>query len=259
MDLIYLNQLFLSANKTRASIGAVSVWHDVYTCLQPENVTAVGGRVTAIVVGGLTLAGGMPSFSSQHGWACDNVNALTRMCLRTGRSRESATSPATLPSISESGNFAKVHHYIRAVPSTFRVVDLVDFTLEFNNGNPGRFRQAYLTFTVRNSASLMTDLIAIYLKELASSKDIAVIVPSIISQLIATDMTQYFSPIGGNKLGLDGQGPSNRIHDHGDYHAEYGCYEPRALRDLIIPTSPKIMSHTNRMSLQAMARRTSPS
>lgn len=75
IDLINLNQIVLSDDQTQASIGAGNVWYDVYTALQPKNVTVIGGRVSAIGVGGLTLGGGISFFSSQHGWACDNVNS----------------------------------------------------------------------------------------------------------------------------------------------------------------------------------------
>jgi FAD/FMN-containing dehydrogenase len=119
IDLIHLNQLSLSADKTQASIGAGNVWYDVYTYLQPKNVTVIGGRVSAIGVGGLTLGGGMSFFSSQHGWACDNVNnyevfillllagfrvlawgeadtCMDRLCLQTAQSVKSATHLHTL-------------------------------------------------------------------------------------------------------------------------------------------------------------------
>lgn len=37
-------------------------------------LSVIGGRVSAIGVGGLTLGGGASFFSSRFGWACDNVN-----------------------------------------------------------------------------------------------------------------------------------------------------------------------------------------
>lgn len=76
IDLINLNQISLSSDKTQVSVGPGNVWYDVYNHLQPHNVTVIGGRVSAIGVGGLTLGGGMSFFSSQHGWACDNVNSF---------------------------------------------------------------------------------------------------------------------------------------------------------------------------------------
>ncbi|KAH0846732.1 FAD binding domain protein [Fonsecaea pedrosoi] len=43
------------------------------TLAQPADVTVIGGRVSAIGVGGLTTGGGISFFSNIHGWACDNV------------------------------------------------------------------------------------------------------------------------------------------------------------------------------------------
>lgn len=74
IDLINLNQVQVSSDKKQASIGAGNVWYDVYTKLQPMGLTVIGGRVSAIGLGGLTLGGGMSFFSARYGWACDNVN-----------------------------------------------------------------------------------------------------------------------------------------------------------------------------------------
>ncbi|KAK9436350.1 FAD binding domain-containing protein [Metarhizium brunneum] len=74
LDLRNLNQVVVSADKKQTSVGAGNVWYDVYTKLQPMGLTVVGGRVSAIGVGGLTLGGGISFFSNRYGWSCDNVN-----------------------------------------------------------------------------------------------------------------------------------------------------------------------------------------
>ncbi|OAA43252.1 FAD binding domain-containing protein [Metarhizium rileyi] len=74
LDLRNLNQVAVSADKKQTLVGAGNVWYDVYTKLQPMGLTVIGGRVSAIGVGGLTLGGGISFFSNRHGWACDNVN-----------------------------------------------------------------------------------------------------------------------------------------------------------------------------------------
>lgn len=56
----------------------------------------------------------------------------------------------------------------------------------------------------------MADMVAIYMEEIEPIKSVAGIGPSIIFQLITTDMTDQFSKNGGNPLGLAGQGPLNR-------------------------------------------------
>ena len=63
---------------------------------------------------------------------------------------------------------------------------------------------------VGNSATLMADMVAIYMDEVEPLKAVAGIVPSLVFQPITSDMISHFSKNGGNALGLDGQGPLNR-------------------------------------------------
>jgi FAD/FMN-containing dehydrogenase len=74
LDLRNLNQVVVSADKKQTAVGAGNIWYDVYLKLQPMGLTVIGGRVSAIGVGGLTLGGGISFFSNRYGWACDNVN-----------------------------------------------------------------------------------------------------------------------------------------------------------------------------------------
>lgn len=73
LSLQNFNQITPSADKTSALLGPGNRWHDVYVALQPQNIEVIGGRVSAIGVGGLTLGGGISFFSNLYGWACDNV------------------------------------------------------------------------------------------------------------------------------------------------------------------------------------------
>lgn len=68
-----LKGITLSANKKVASIEPGNLWYDIYTNLAQENLAVVGGRVSAIGVGGLTTGGGISYFANRFGWACDNV------------------------------------------------------------------------------------------------------------------------------------------------------------------------------------------
>lgn len=68
-----LNKITLSADKQTASFQPGHTWYDIYTALEKDNVTVMGGRVASVGVGGLTLGGGISYFSSQYGLACDNV------------------------------------------------------------------------------------------------------------------------------------------------------------------------------------------
>ncbi|QRV98430.1 FAD-binding domain protein [Ceratobasidium sp. AG-Ba] len=56
-------------------IGAGLIWDDVYGALEPHKVTAVGGRVTGIGVGGFILGGGYSFLSNQYGLAIDTISA----------------------------------------------------------------------------------------------------------------------------------------------------------------------------------------
>jgi FAD/FMN-containing dehydrogenase len=74
IDLAGLNQINVSADQKQTSVGSGNLWYDVYRKLDPMGLAVIGGRVSAIGVGGLTLGGGISFFSNRHGWACDNVN-----------------------------------------------------------------------------------------------------------------------------------------------------------------------------------------
>lgn len=68
-----LTDISVSNDKKTVAIGPGNRWYDVYTTLQPSNIAVIGGRVSGIGVGGLTLGGGISFFSNIYGWACDNV------------------------------------------------------------------------------------------------------------------------------------------------------------------------------------------
>ncbi|KAJ4346461.1 uncharacterized protein N0V89_010390 [Didymosphaeria variabile] len=68
-----MKNIKLSEDKRIASIEPGNTWFDAYHALESDNLAVIGGRVAAIGVGGLTLGGGISFYSSQYGWACDNV------------------------------------------------------------------------------------------------------------------------------------------------------------------------------------------
>lgn len=73
MPLEKLNQVKVSSDRKTVAVGPGNTWFSTYTALQPTNLAVVGGRVSDIGVGGLTLGGGISFFSNIYGWACDNV------------------------------------------------------------------------------------------------------------------------------------------------------------------------------------------
>ncbi|KLJ09266.1 hypothetical protein EMPG_15292 [Blastomyces silverae] len=74
IDLQRLNTIQVASDRKSVKIGPGNRWLDVYKSLEPQGLTAVGGRVSNIGVGGLTLGGGISFYSAQYGFACDNVN-----------------------------------------------------------------------------------------------------------------------------------------------------------------------------------------
>ena len=74
IDLVNMNQVVVNAEQTETQIGPGNRWVDVYSQLEVKNISVIGGRVSDIGVGGLTLGGGISFFSGRYGWACDNVN-----------------------------------------------------------------------------------------------------------------------------------------------------------------------------------------
>jgi FAD/FMN-containing dehydrogenase len=75
-----LTALSLSSDKSIVSIGPGNRWRDVYAYLKPSGLAAVGGRVGNVGVPGLLLRGGISFFSSEHGFASDNVQKYQVCC-----------------------------------------------------------------------------------------------------------------------------------------------------------------------------------
>jgi FAD/FMN-containing dehydrogenase len=66
----------VSGDKATASVGPGSRWGKVYREVEKFSRVAVGGRVGTVGVGGLTLGGGISSFSLRYGWTCDTVKNI---------------------------------------------------------------------------------------------------------------------------------------------------------------------------------------
>ncbi|KAH7055989.1 hypothetical protein B0J12DRAFT_776808 [Macrophomina phaseolina] len=73
VDLKRINQVEVSADKTRTKVGTGAIWGDVYRTLEPDNLGVMGGRVDDVGVGGLLLGGGISFLSARYGWATDNI------------------------------------------------------------------------------------------------------------------------------------------------------------------------------------------
>ena len=71
-----LNNIELSQDESYVSVGPGLTWGEVYKYLEPHGLIAVGGRVGLVGVPGLILGGGISFYSSQYGFASDNVVAF---------------------------------------------------------------------------------------------------------------------------------------------------------------------------------------
>lgn len=71
IDLIKLNQVTVSADKTQTSVGPGNVWYDVYTKLDPMGLSVIGGRVSAIGVRLLNRMKKVALTQDPAGWRID--------------------------------------------------------------------------------------------------------------------------------------------------------------------------------------------
>jgi FAD/FMN-containing dehydrogenase len=73
VDLVRMKSLELSDDRTRARLGSGHVLHTLYSGLEAYNLSAIGGRVADVGLGGYALGGGISNFSPKYGLAVDNV------------------------------------------------------------------------------------------------------------------------------------------------------------------------------------------
>ncbi|KAH7117579.1 putative 6-hydroxy-D-nicotine oxidase [Dendryphion nanum] len=76
IDFAKLNAMKISDDRRTVSVGPGATWGDVYQYLDPYDVTAIGGRVPQVGVGGLMLGGGISFFTGEYGLAADNVEDI---------------------------------------------------------------------------------------------------------------------------------------------------------------------------------------
>jgi FAD/FMN-containing dehydrogenase len=73
IDLVHLNNVTVSADRSMVSVGPGNRWGNVTDIIQPMGLAVVGGRDLNVGVSGLLIGGGISFFSGVYGWACDNV------------------------------------------------------------------------------------------------------------------------------------------------------------------------------------------
>ncbi|KAJ5712161.1 FAD-binding domain-containing protein [Penicillium malachiteum] len=73
VDLDRLSSVEVLQGGTQARVGGGATTLQVYSALESQNLSFVGGRVGSVGVGGFTLGGGTSPFSNKYGWLLDNV------------------------------------------------------------------------------------------------------------------------------------------------------------------------------------------
>jgi FAD/FMN-containing dehydrogenase len=185
IDLANLNEVTVRSDNAQTAVGAGNNWYDVYTKIQPMGLSVIGGRVSAIGVGGLTLGGGISFFSSRYGWACDNVDNY-EVVFADGSIRE----------VSYSSDYSDLYWALRGGGNNFGIVTRFDL-MTFPQGDLWAGSQAFVN-TPETSAAINEAFF--YLGVNAPSDPYAQVilayayVQAVDTYLIASDL-QYGKPI----------------------------------------------------------------
>lgn len=73
IDLGLMNSTTFDPMTKIATIQPGSRWNQVYATLDPKGFTVAGGRAGSVGVAGFLMGGGNSFYTSQQGFACDNV------------------------------------------------------------------------------------------------------------------------------------------------------------------------------------------
>lgn len=73
IDLRGLDSIEVNTQQSSVSVGVGATWDVVYSTLESYGLSALGGRVAGVGVGGLILGGGISFFGPRYGWACNQV------------------------------------------------------------------------------------------------------------------------------------------------------------------------------------------
>ncbi|KAH8769239.1 hypothetical protein BGZ57DRAFT_987095 [Hyaloscypha finlandica] len=89
-----------------------------------------------------------------------------------------------------------------AIATDLGITNLTALTISFNDTNPGGFRETYWTLTVKNSPTILNDLLNIFMDEINPINTVANMTPAIVFQPLTNNIISHFSRNGGNALGI---------------------------------------------------------
>lgn len=92
LDLTHLDTITASSDQSTVSVGPAATWGEVYSTLDPLNLTVAGGRSGGVGVGGLTVGGGISFHSPRVGFTADTVTNF-QVVLADGRVVNSKDDP----------------------------------------------------------------------------------------------------------------------------------------------------------------------
>ena len=73
IDLSQMKAVFVDPVAKEVAVQGGALWSDVYNAIAPHNLAVVGGAITSVGVGGLSLMGGYGWLTGAHGLALDNI------------------------------------------------------------------------------------------------------------------------------------------------------------------------------------------
>lgn len=73
IDMRRMRSIEVSPDRSTVRLGSGHVLHSMYAGLEAYNLTALGGRVADVGLGGFVLGGGFSNLSPKYGLAMDNV------------------------------------------------------------------------------------------------------------------------------------------------------------------------------------------
>ncbi|KAL9104450.1 MAG: hypothetical protein Q9163_000602 [Psora crenata] len=121
IDLGLFCEVTPSGDGSSVAIGAGAKWMDVSKVLDEKGLAVVGGRNSAVGVGGLTLGGGLSFFSPRFGLVCSNILSYELVLASGSIATASASTNPDLWRVLKGGsnNFGIVTRFTaRSFPST---------------------------------------------------------------------------------------------------------------------------------------------